>query len=687
MSSLSVHSGETAQRRLRIRTSTLIFGALAVGIAIQLAFFVLYRMVNLDEGWYLWAGKLVLQGQLPYRDFAYTQTPLLPYIYGAVGRIWGEGLYQGRILSSLLCVVTAGLTTLIAYRIAEERDDPQTGMRAACGALLLFATGVYATVHLTYTATYALATFWVMLSLLVAVTPTAPTASSTPHRSSRPAWHLSESVRNALAIALICLAIATRMSAVAIAPPLALYLVATSRRRWYALAVIAGTGVLALLLLLGSFWWASDGRMFYHIFGFHTDRITSTQRQLEKAWYTTSDTLLIFGVPLVLGAAGMIRGWVDDRRRGGWRYAVQRRGPEWMLLGMIVLPWLLHLIPRTTASYYNTLQAPLIYVFGGLGLANLWRASATPRRTALLVTTGVLAALNLLVNSGAVLRDGLVRFPPRNQIEIVQTAAEFLRNMETTDGRIITLNAHLALEAGMELPSGYEMSIFAYRPTWSTAQAEQYNAINNEILLRDLRAGADAVAITDFDLERFYGERQQIFETMWRHYRFAKTVPGFDPFWKNLYIYVRPQFSLPPMETPRYVQLADGISLQGYDLAVDGVDAGDGEAALRLGLYWQAEETPSRPYTVFVHLLDADGRLVTNWDNPPCRTVCPTDSWLPGEVVRDDYVIPLPAALPPGTYALQVGMYDSQTGDPLPVQSGGDAGVSERFTLETIQFQ
>ena len=44
--------------------------------------FVFRGELNADEGWYLYAGKLVYQGWMPYHDFAYTQTPLLPYIYG-----------------------------------------------------------------------------------------------------------------------------------------------------------------------------------------------------------------------------------------------------------------------------------------------------------------------------------------------------------------------------------------------------------------------------------------------------------------------------------------------------------------------------------------------------------------------------------------------------------------------------
>ena len=38
------------------------------------------RELNADEGFYLAASKATLQGELPYRDYAYTMMPLLPIL-------------------------------------------------------------------------------------------------------------------------------------------------------------------------------------------------------------------------------------------------------------------------------------------------------------------------------------------------------------------------------------------------------------------------------------------------------------------------------------------------------------------------------------------------------------------------------------------------------------------------------
>ena len=57
------------------------------------------RFVDVDEGSYAAAAKLALDGVVPYRDFAYAQTPLLPYVYGAWAEVLGEHWLVLRSLS------------------------------------------------------------------------------------------------------------------------------------------------------------------------------------------------------------------------------------------------------------------------------------------------------------------------------------------------------------------------------------------------------------------------------------------------------------------------------------------------------------------------------------------------------------------------------------------------------------
>ena len=123
---------------------------LVVGLLVaQLAFWVVFRAVNLDEGWYLWAGQEVFRGRLLYRDFAFTQTPLLPYVYGAVQGVFGSSLYLGRIVTALFGLAAALLSAATARRLA--------GPWAGFFALLILASTVLVATAYTFTATYGLA--------------------------------------------------------------------------------------------------------------------------------------------------------------------------------------------------------------------------------------------------------------------------------------------------------------------------------------------------------------------------------------------------------------------------------------------------------------------------------------------------------------------------------------------------
>lgn len=63
-----------------------------------------------DEGYYLMAARLVMQGRLPYVDFFYTQTPLLPYIYGIWMKIFAMSWFSARVFAGMLC---ASLTLVL----------------------------------------------------------------------------------------------------------------------------------------------------------------------------------------------------------------------------------------------------------------------------------------------------------------------------------------------------------------------------------------------------------------------------------------------------------------------------------------------------------------------------------------------------------------------------------------------
>lgn len=117
-----------------------------------------------------------------------------------------------------------------------------------------------------------------------------------------------------------------------------------------------------------------------------------------------------------------------------------------------------------------------------------------------------------------------------------------------------------------------------------------------------------------------------------------------------------------PTATPNHASQArfgDQAILLGFDLTADN--------PLQLTLYWQAQQPNGRDYTVFAHLLDAQGHVVAQADGPPQQNRYPTSIWAAGEQIIDSHHIQLPEDLPTGSYQLFVGLYDPTTGERLPV--------------------
>ena len=103
---------------------------------------IFYSGQNYDEGFYAVAARSVWEGDLPYRDFGYTQMPLLPYINGLMMHLTGFGLFEQRAVNGLW----AALTLVLAVRWLARRTSPAWAL--GCGALLSLSAPWMSFVHL-----------------------------------------------------------------------------------------------------------------------------------------------------------------------------------------------------------------------------------------------------------------------------------------------------------------------------------------------------------------------------------------------------------------------------------------------------------------------------------------------------------------------------------------------------------
>ncbi|MBV8085901.1 MAG: hypothetical protein JO247_13920 [Chloroflexi bacterium] len=124
---------------------------------------------------------------------------------------------------------------------------------------------------------------------------------------------------------------------------------------------------------------------------------------------------------------------------------------------------------------------------------------------------------------------------------------------------------------------------------------------------------------------------------------------GTDAVWAPLV--VPPPADQPPGLTPAVVTFGGQIQLTGYRATASGVT-----------LQWQALSVSTTDYTVFVHAIDGAGRIVVQADGEPRGGDFPTSAWRPGDHVADEH----PWILAPGSYTLEVGLYELSTLQRLP---------------------
>ncbi len=85
--------------------------------------------------------------------------------------------------------------------------------------------------------------------------------------------------------------------------------------------------------------------------------------------------------------------------------------------------------------------------------------------------------------------------------------------------------------------------------------------------------------------------------------------------------------------------------------------------AVHLSSMWSTTATPPEGYTLFVHVLDANGKMIGQADGPPSGGDYPTDWWSPGETIIDDRLL----ALPPEADRVTMGLYRLSDQTRLPV--------------------
>jgi len=121
----------------------------------------------------------------------------------------------------------------------------------------------------------------------------------------------------------------------------------------------------------------------------------------------------------------------------------------------------------------------------------------------------------------------------------------------------------------------------------------------------------------------------------------------------------------PTIGNPIHANFSNEIWLQGYDIAYPKpLRPGD---IIHLTLYWQAQQPITQSYKVFNQSYFGDGQMIAQQDGYPGCENNETWRWDPGEIITDEYDIPVNADAPDGLYPLYSGLYLEENFERLPI--------------------
>lgn len=106
------------------------------------------------------------------------------------------------------------------------------------------------------------------------------------------------------------------------------------------------------------------------------------------------------------------------------------------------------------------------------------------------------------------------------------------------------------------------------------------------------------------------------------------------------------------------------VALLGYDLRPDSVVPG---GTIEVTLWWEALQEMERDYTMFIHVVGPEDDILVQEDRLLEHNQLTTSQWRPGELVKNEHALRIPADAEPGEYTVIVGAYYWETGERLAV--------------------
>ncbi len=391
------------------------YGLIVLGFTVVLGthlaltcFYLYYGKMGSDEGFYALAARSVMEGKIPYLDFAYTQMPLLPYWNGLAMEIVGYGLVNQRLVNIVWsCLALIGVVLALYQRFG--RWEP--GLAAA---FTVVASPHWAKMQAIGTS-HSAAGMFLGLSAAVSIT-TYPL------------------LKRVAAFAFLgTMAMGCRLSNAPVVAVLALILLIESkgwRQRVLVAAIIIGSAAITLL----PFWLAAPEAAIFNVWEYHMASVFN-RRSLHQMieWWCISPAAI-----LVLAAGMMMLP----------RLIIGRRWDVVLLLLAALVGVTTPMIPKSAYGCYIT---PVAIVAATAGMSAIWTADSTADNP----LRHIFWLIPLLV-----LLHPLPKRMPEPTAATSEIIGSYLRD-EVPRGPVLTPIPIVAVEAERQVVPGTEMGMFS----------------------------------------------------------------------------------------------------------------------------------------------------------------------------------------------------------------------------------
>lgn len=457
--------------------------------------------INADEGWYLHAASLVMDGELPYRDFAFTQTPLLPYVYGPFQGIFGNSLILGRWTTFAMSSIGMLLWLLVCLKAH--------GPKQGCLLIAMWTSFGYGLFNNTITKTYGFTTL-VVASIAFVIF-----------------LEFDETRRVRRTLFLTSLGSLARLSFVGFQVPVLFALVKRRDKESirFAVTIFSVLSFLLAVLILQN----TDGA-YWGLIGHHSMQWGDAGAS-EKFLTIFFERLpsLFYAFPLYTIAFGLIGLQLLRKPREG--HVAQMSAALWLgLLGLAC-------VNLISGGFYPEYYVPL--VFSLIGLLSMQQLDRTRWSNAIAVVIVMAGSPLSLTRWNPLFKEAP---SPSEFTSYVETCRDAAKKESKPDSRVIALEALWVVhEAELKVAEGLSMAQFS---VWDgdTDESKRIRILNTELLVEAMQdESVSLVVLTSYD--KVYlgnlGAWASVNETLVREYELARRVGQVDKPGNGIEFYCR----------------------------------------------------------------------------------------------------------------------------------------------------